>query len=264
LKGQASEAAKGREALQKAHDAAATELKEARQRIEKHLADLKLRESEFAAARGQLEAAKLEKEEAVKTGEARLVDLHGKATRRIAALENEKASMRADVQRIQREAGELRRQTDAAEKALRAKLEKASKAAPTTHDKLRAIEAERDQALAASFAKAKSELAAMSEELRQVRMERDAAKSDPGPVEQAAEQAPKNGEPGPEAAGDGLERLRAVEAERDALRQEVEAIKAGLDRAKQHVASMQTRRDQMRDEIARLKAALGHAPDAMS
>jgi len=93
-------------------------------------------------------------------------------------------------------------------------------------------------------------------------MERDAAKSAPVPDEKDGGQEHANGAPEPVGADDGSERLRAVEAERDALRQEVEAIKAGLERAKQHVASMQTRRDQMRDEIARLKAALGHAPDA--
>jgi predicted nucleic acid-binding Zn-ribbon protein len=90
----------------------------------------------------------------------------------------------------------------------------------------------------------------MTEELRQARLERDEAKS-------ASISMEKDG-------GQGLDRLRGVEAERDALRQEVEGVKAGLDRMKQHVTSMQTRHDKMRDEIARLKAALGHAPDAMS
>jgi chromosome segregation ATPase len=60
-----------------------------------------------------------------------------------------------------------------------------------------------------------------------------------------------------------LDQLHAVEAERDALKTELEAVKAGLERTKQHVNVLQSRRDQMRDEIARLKVALGQAPDAM-
>jgi multidrug resistance efflux pump len=54
-----------------------------------------------------------------------------------------------------------------------------------------------------------------------------------------------------------------VESERDSLKTELEAVKAGLERAKQHVTVLQSRRDQMRDEIAKLKVALGQAPDAI-
>jgi myosin protein heavy chain len=51
--------------------------------------------------------------------------------------------------------------------------------------------------------------------------------------------------------------------ERDALKTELEATRAGLDRAKQHIARLQARRDQMQDEIAKLKVKLGLAPDAL-
>ena len=63
--------------------------------------------------------------------------------------------------------------------------------------------------------------------------------------------------------GSTSEQLRQALSECDGLKSELEAVTAGLDRAKQHVHTLQARRDQMRDEIARLKVALGQAPDAV-
>jgi chromosome segregation ATPase len=60
-----------------------------------------------------------------------------------------------------------------------------------------------------------------------------------------------------------LEKLRMAEKERDTARSEIEGQRQGLERAKQHIAVLQSRRDQMRDEIARLKVKLGLAPDAV-
>jgi len=54
----------------------------------------------------------------------------------------------------------------------------------------------------------------------------------------------------------------AARKERDSLKEEVADLNLGLDRAKQHIGSMQGRRDQMRAEIAKLKVKLGLAPDA--
>jgi hypothetical protein len=51
--------------------------------------------------------------------------------------------------------------------------------------------------------------------------------------------------------------MQAMESEREQLRTEVESLRAGLERAKQHVTILQTRRDQMRDVISKLKVALG-------
>ena len=45
---------------------------------------------------------------------------------------------------------------------------------------------------------------------------------------------------------------------------EVDALKTGLDRAKQHVSVLQARRDVMREEINRLREKLGMPPDAPS
>ena len=61
-----------------------------------------------------------------------------------------------------------------------------------------------------------------------------------------------------------LDQVHAREAERDALKAELEAVRAGLEQAKQHVTVLQSRRDQMREEIARLKVQLGHSSDAGS
>jgi cell division protein FtsB len=51
--------------------------------------------------------------------------------------------------------------------------------------------------------------------------------------------------------------------ERAELKAEVDGLKEGLERAKQHIGTMQGRRDQMRAEIAKLKVKLGLAPDAV-
>jgi predicted nucleic acid-binding Zn-ribbon protein len=56
--------------------------------------------------------------------------------------------------------------------------------------------------------------------------------------------------------------LHAMEAERDAAKAEVEGLKTGLERAKQHVTVLQARRDVMREEINRMRERLGMAPDS--
>ncbi|MHA3773400.1 hypothetical protein ACXR0O_17845 [Verrucomicrobiota bacterium sgz303538] len=56
-------------------------------------------------------------------------------------------------------------------------------------------------------------------------------------------------------------RLQTVTEERDKARVEAEAVNAGLERTKQHVAALQSRRDQMREEISRLKFSLGLTPE---
>jgi chromosome segregation ATPase len=57
------------------------------------------------------------------------------------------------------------------------------------------------------------------------------------------------------------ERLQLLEQEREQSRLELDATRAGLERAKQHIVAVQSRRDEMRGEIARLKVQLGLAPD---
>ena len=47
------------------------------------------------------------------------------------------------------------------------------------------------------------------------------------------------------------------------MRSKLDAVKTGLDRAKQHVSVLQARRDVMREEINRLRARLGLPPDTL-
>jgi chromosome segregation ATPase len=61
---------------------------------------------------------------------------------------------------------------------------------------------------------------------------------------------------------EALQSLEAAKRERESLKEEIAGLNQGLDRAKQHIGSMQGRRDQMRADIAKLKVKLGLAPDA--
>jgi hypothetical protein len=57
--------------------------------------------------------------------------------------------------------------------------------------------------------------------------------------------------------------LDAAEEERALLRADLEATRAGVERAKQHITALQERRDQLQEEMARLKLQLGLAPSAL-
>ena len=250
---QIEEATKERDALKAAQEKANAELNESRQKMSAISGDLAKRDSEMAELRTLLDAAKVESvtlrgklEGVVAQGAQQNGAGQGDASQRIAALEREAATLRADLQRAKRDSGELRRQVDLAAKSLRdaAEARKTEAAAP---GKIRELEAERDR-LTASLEKANSELTSAIEQLQQARGEKEPTGSGGAPSEK----------------GPGTDRIKVLEAERDAARQELEAVKAGLERAKQHVTAMQSRRDQMREEISRLKSALGHAPDAMS
>jgi chromosome segregation ATPase len=190
------------------------------------------------------------------------------------------ASLMGEVQRLSKDAGDLRlnwqtgrtdreqlveklsaketeirhleekiAQQRESEKFLRAKAEDAVKAMVAAQEKSQTLSGECDR-LSAQLARVNTDLGVAHEQLRQARQEREAVKASVGSVQIELEQ--------------GLDQLHAVESERDALKTELEAVKAGLERAKQHVNVLQQRRDQMRDEIAKLKVQLGQAPDAVN
>ena len=54
-----------------------------------------------------------------------------------------------------------------------------------------------------------------------------------------------------------------MEEQRDGLNAELEATRAGLERAKQHVNALHNRRDELQEEMARLKMKMGLAPAAL-
>jgi chromosome segregation ATPase len=129
-------------------------------------------------------------------------------------------------------------------KMLKEKLIEADRLSNAAREMTQTVATERDR-LTIDLGRLRTELSTVNEELRKTKAECDKYRAHAGP-------------PDPEH-----EQLRKTEAERDALKGELEAVKAGLERTKQHVNVLQTRRDQMRDEIARLKVALGQAPDAV-
>jgi chromosome segregation ATPase/ribosomal protein S27E len=61
-----------------------------------------------------------------------------------------------------------------------------------------------------------------------------------------------------------LDRVRLLEEERDHLREEVEGMRQGLERSKQHIGALQKRRDQMREEILKLRGKLGITPEVVA
>jgi chromosome segregation ATPase len=98
------------------------------------------------------------------------------------------------------------------------------------------------------LAKSRAAFDQVCEQLAQVKNEREAARAALIGLEMELEKS--------------LDQRNALEKNREALGADLDATRAGLERAKQHIAAIQTRRDQMRDEIARLKIQLGMAPDS--
>ncbi len=135
------------------------------------------------------------------------------------------------------------------EHTLRLQLEAAEKAAADSEQKRTEQVAERDRALAET-ARLTASAAATAQQLKDLRVRNSSVSESASMVQDAAEKS--------------AERLRAAEGEVVSLKAELDATRAGLERTKQHVNTMQTKREQMRSEIARMKAQLGLAPDAVT
>jgi hypothetical protein len=127
--------------------------------------------------------------------------------------------------------------------SLAAELEQERANAGDCSGKLKALEIE--------LANVREELDRLEAERSRLVMEEDGANTggDDRPVGRQVEQA--------------FEKVRIAESERDEARREAVGHREGLERAKQHIAVLQSRRDQMREEIAKLKVKLGLAPDAV-
>ncbi len=116
-------------------------------------------------------------------------------------------------------------------------------------EKTALLESERE-GVNTELANARAAFEEACEELAQVKSEREAARARLIDLENELEKS--------------LDQRGALENERIRLGADLEATRAGLDRAKQHVQALQTRRDEMRDEVARLKVQLGLAPSSRS
>jgi chromosome segregation ATPase len=266
--------------LAKAQDEAAAVQQEAAAKIE-NLG--RVYEAKSAAQREEAAQAALLLDEALTQLKRELSESNKHAD----SMEGRVAALQADLQRGQKEAGEVRAELEAArqaqkkaadetvekekqiaefvvqlaaaqeaEKGVRARAGDAERdfraqleGANQTVEQARRSIADRDR-LAEELARAKGDLSASMETVREARQERDAVRLTVDSLELQIEE--------------NLDLFHAAEAERDALKAELEAVRAGLERAKQHVNVLQSRRDQMREEIARLKLQLGQSPDSAS
>jgi len=157
------------------------------------------------------------------------------ATEKIAAREREFRQVGSELERHHTAAHTLRLHVEAAEKT-----------AAEARDKMLAAQAERDE-LATTLAAVNQTIDLNGDEVRTVEMARDAAQLRATEFESQLREV--------------TERLQLLEQEREQSRLELDATRAGLERAKQHIVAVQSRRDEMRAEIARLKVQLGLAPD---
>lgn len=125
------------------------------------------------------------------------------------------------------------------EHTLRLHLEAAEKNSAAALEKVRVFEAEREP-INAELAGGRAALYEISAHLERTTSERHAAHERVAELERELART--------------VDQLQAIENERDMVRCDLEATRAGLERAKQHITVLQSRRDHMRDGVARLKA----------
>jgi chromosome segregation ATPase len=162
---------------------------------------------------------------------------HELATR-LSARDAELQQLQADLERARATEQSLREAAAAAERNLTVAQERA-----------RGFEMDRAR-LANDLSRLHVELRTAQDQLKLTKTDSDVGRTSAQSMERDLEQA--------------LDQLLSVEQQRAELASDLEATKAGLDRAKQHVSVLQSRREQMREEIARLRVQLGLAPDAVA
>jgi chromosome segregation ATPase len=219
-----------RERLNAALEKAAAEARELQGQLAKANSNADARNRELTGLRNDL---------AAKTAEAKgygtqIATLNAKAEG-LAKLASDKERA-ADQSTSQ--AGQLR----ALNAELQAKLDKSEQRCTATAAQMKTLGDE--------TTRLSNELAAKTSALETLQLEFKALRSE---MEQRAAAVKEAGQ----GAGQDASRAAGIEADRDALRSELEGVKSALERSKQHVSVLQARRDLLRDEIGLLRARLG-------